>query len=416
MEPAVSDQSAVLQLLSVFGAGLGTSLTPCVYPLIPITLALFGATPEAGRWRAFRLAVTYVLGIATTYTALGVFSAKTGAVFGSFLGNPFVVGALAFFLSLLALYSLDLFQLRGVTKLQGVASSIGGTGFRGAFLMGAVSGLVAAPCAGPWLVVVLGIAAASQSTTWGAVLLFTYALGMGLPFIVLGTFPALLRRVPRSGNWLLGAKFLMASALLGVAFILVRPFLPAFLSGERLPFYPVEHFGAFIIGLSGAFLGWFGFWHNRGLLKFSGAAILAWGICTAFIPPPTQTSHQTAGAVQWFSRIEDALSAAKSRQVVAVVDLYADWCSACKELEKLTFPDPAVQRALRQLVTARIDFTVDSPANGALAEQYKVVGLPCILFLDSEGRELPGSRITGFVSASEFVNHLKRVVPQAVAD
>lgn len=406
MEPTVVAESAISQLLSVFGAGIGTSLTPCVYPLIPITLALFGATAEAGRLRSFLLSVTYVLGIAATYTALGIFSAKTGAIFGSLLGHPVIVIALVVFLLLLTLYSLDLVSIGGVAQLQRVASAIGGKGYRGAFLMGSVSGLVAAPCAGPWLVVVLGIAAASKSTVWGAVLLFTYALGMGLLFIALGTFPALIGRIPRSGNWLLGVKLVMASALLCVALVLVGPFLSAELRGEFLANIPLV---AGVLGALALGLGWFGFQRKSGALRFGAALLLAWTVNGAILHPSSEAGGGNSAAIRWLPSLEAALETARTEKKIALVDLFAEWCGACKELETVTFPATAVQSELRHFVIARVDFTLDSPANGALAERYKVVGLPCILFLDENGDEIPNSRITGFLSPAEFAAHTHRV-------
>jgi len=406
MDPSVVGESAIAQLLSVFGAGIGTSLTPCVYPLIPITLALFGATAETGRLRSFLLSLTYVLGIAATYTALGIFSAKTGAVFGSLLGHPVIVAFVVGFLVLLTLYSLDVIAFGGVSRIQRFASTIGGKGYRGAFLMGTVSGLVAAPCAGPWLVVVLGVAAASKSTAWGAILLFTYALGMGLLFIALGTFPSLLKRIPRSGNWLMVVKFLMAVALLCVALVLVAPFLTPGLRGEYLT---THRYITLISGLLALAIGWIGFRRKSGLGTFFAALLLAWTINGAVLHSGSGATTRDSTDTHWFTSLEATLEAARSEKKIAVVDLFAEWCGACKELDKVTFPDAAVKAELRYFTAGRVDFTIDSPANGALAERYGVVGLPCILFLDGTGTEIPNSRITGFMTPQEFIAHTQRV-------
>lgn len=406
MGPTIAGDSAISQLLSVFGAGVGTSLTPCVYPLIPITLALFGATAEAGRLRSFLLSLTYVFGIAATYTALGIFSAKSGAVFGSLLGHPLVVTLVVTFLVSLSLYSLDLIAFTGVSRMQRFASTIGGKGYRGAFLMGTVSGLVAAPCAGPWLVVVLGIAAASKSTAWGALLLFTYALGMGLLFIALGTFPSLLKRIPRSGNWLMAVKFLMAAALLCVALVLAGPFLPAGLRGDE--FLSSPHV-ALISGALASVLGWFAFRRDRGALKFMAALLLAWTISGAYLHSGSSSLGGATTDTQWLTSLEAAVDTARTEKKIALVDLFAEWCGACKELDTVTFSDAAVKAELQHFITARVDFTVDSPANGALAERYSVVGLPCILFLDGTGAELPNSRISGFMTPTELIAHTQRV-------
>jgi thiol:disulfide interchange protein DsbD len=395
----------MIQLLSVFIAGVGTSLTPCIYPLIPITLAVFGATADVGRARGALLALVYVVGIAVTYTALGLVSAKTGSVFGAFLGEPLVVGALVACLVLLALYTLDLVQLGSLGALQNIASKLGGRGFRGAFIMGAVSGLVAAPCAGPALVVILGIAAASGSTPWGALLLFTYALGMGTIFILLGTFPALLRRVPRSGTWLLGVKFIMACAILTVGFYLAAP-----LAGAALGLEHLRRSAALtaVLGLLACGVGVWALSRNYAAPKLASAVVLAWISIALLVPAPPGSEHGGTDR-RWLTSFDHALAEARATGKIALIDLYADWCAACKELEHKTFPAPEVSAALDDFVTARIDFTSDTPETTALAERYSVVGLPCLLFLDGAGRELPKSRVTGFMAPGEFRAHLDAV-------
>jgi len=276
--------------------------------------------------------------------------------------------------------------------------------------MGTVSGLVAAPCAGPALVVILGIAAASGSTAWGALLLFMYALGMGMLFIVLGAFPALLSRVPRSGGWLLGVKFIMASAILTVGFYLAAPLAGESLGLERLRASGV--LGA-ALGVSAGGLAVWGLRRNYAAPKVAAAFIVAW-ISSALIIPGTPGSG-TAGDVRtWATSLDVALSRSKQSGKIALVDLYADWCAACKELEHRTFPAPEVTSALGDFVTTRIDFTTESSETTALAERYNVVGLPCILFLDATGRELPNSRITGFMTPAEFRAHLTEVKKQGV--
>lgn len=409
MAPFGGVDSALTQVVSVFLAGVGTSLTPCIYPLIPVTLAVFGATADAGGWRGFRLALTYVLGIAAMYTTLGLFSAKTGAVFGALLGDPTVIGGLVAVLVVLALYTLDLVPLGSVGALQNLAAKIGGRGYRGAFLMGTVSGLVAAPCAGPALVVILGIAAAAGSTAWGAVLLFSYALGLGLLFIVLGTFPSLLGRLPRSGAWLIGVKFLMAAAILAVAFYLAAP-----LAGAALRFDLAASAPWLTLGLALA-AGGLALWsirRDRALGKFCAAVLLAWSV-TAGVTARTTPLGSVGDARTWIPTLDGALAEAKRTGAIALVDLYADWCAACKELEHQTFPAPSVAEALTNFVTARIDFTTETPLSADLAARYNVVGLPCILFLDGEGRELPDTRVTGFMGPAEFRAHLDAVRARA---
>jgi len=413
MEGTLADQAALAQLWAAFSAGVATSLTPCVYPLIPITLALFGATAETGRGRSLLLALTYVTGIATTYTLLGVVSARTGALFGSLLGNPVVVAILSLLLFLLTLSTLDLVQAGFLGRLQGVAGRIGGRGFRGAFLMGTVSGLVAAPCAGPLLAVVLSIAAASQDAVWGGVLLFTYAIGMGLLFIVLGAFPGLIRRLPRSGTWLLGVKFLSGAALLMVVLFLTAPFGADEVFGRPELRQTSVFAGLVALGVGVAVVAYRREVHLLKLIAAMVIAVAGYGRFIATPPHPAPTTAGTTGEVRWITEFEPALQAAAKSGRIVMVDLFAEWCAACKELDALTFPDPGVQEMLqRNFVAARLDFTHLDEASEAIMSRYKVVGLPCILFLDGAGAEVPNSRITGFVPPAELLRHLENVRPK----
>ncbi|MBN8550674.1 MAG: thioredoxin family protein [Deltaproteobacteria bacterium] len=400
MSPDFESGSALTQLFAAFNAGILTSLTPCIYPLIPITLAIFGCCKEVSRRQRFFLALCYVLGIAATYTLLGVISAKTGGIFGSFLSNPWAIAVLSILLILLALFSLDIVKLSALSKLQNSASRIGGKGFRGAFLMGTVSGFVAAPCAGPVLVVILGVAAAQQSSAWGALLLFTYALGMGLLFILLALFPLLLDRLPRSGNWLHAVKFLTAALLFAVVLFITQPFHVPYVL-ETLSDY---HWALFVVAILSFFAAMWAYRLHHGALKCVAAILFA---CSAFYLTLPAPQHS------WAARIEEGLSAAEQRSTLVMVDMYADWCAACKELDAKTFSDPEVKERLAKFALVRVDFTLDSDYTTKLTEQYDVAGLPCLLFLTANGKEIPDSRITGFLEPQEFLKHLDAIEKRA---
>lgn len=398
-----SASTPITQLTQAFIAGLGTSFTPCVYPLIPITLSVIGARAARSRREAFTVSAAYVFGICCTYTVLGMASAYTGALFGSALGNPYVVFALSLLLFLLACSSLDLFSSQSLSKLQNAASKWGGSGLRGAFVMGTVSGLVAAPCVGPVLVLILGVAATSGQTLWGALLLFVYSLGFGSIFLLLGAFPQLLNKLPRSGNWLIAVKIIIAAALLTALLFIAERFTlgqisPALLSRDQL----------IICGAFGALLS------TYLLLKTSAKSLR---LCIAlslalFISPfaffhPLPTNH----ALVWRTSIEEVLAliptAKRSHHAVAMIDFSADWCAACKELEAKTFQDPAVITELQKLLLARIDFT---EPDEVLSERYNIQGLPAVLFLDAEGKEIPNSRVSGFMGPEEFLAHIAPLI------
>ncbi|MCO6432153.1 MAG: thioredoxin family protein [Deltaproteobacteria bacterium] len=401
------DGPIYIQLLTAFGFGFLSSFTPCVFPLIPITLSLFGVRDDLSRLKRFGLSVCYVLGICLTYTVLGIISAKTGAVFGSFLGNLWVVAILVLLLTALALYTLDAFQFPALAKMQTSASKIGGKGPLGAFLMGAVSGVVAAPCVGPALVVILGIAASSNNVYWGAALLLAYSLGLGLIFIALGTYSGLMRKMPRAGNWMFAVKFIMAIALILVALFLGQRLF----ASSLLALNTQEHLLTLLfIENAGLLLAWVAIRRNLGLLKFIAAVMISVALFEVIFPD----KHATAGHSEqiWHTALESALSAAAQENRVAMVDLYADWCAECKKFDHLTFSDESVKSALKKFTLARIDFT-DTTTQHALmiTEKYGVVGLPCIMFLQADGSELPATRITGFLDAPSFLQHLQGIPP-----
>src|SRR5215467_12551293 len=208
----------------VFLGGLFTALTPCVYPLIPITVGVFGARKASGRGKSILLTSSYVLGMAAVFAALGVLAARTGQAFGSILGDPRFAIGLAIFLAILASSMFGAFELTLPSGLTQRLNAVGGAGLAGAFLMGAVSGFLAAPCTGPVLAGLLAFVAKSQSIALGAALLFVYALGIGVPFVLIGVFAL---RLPKGGAWMEWVKSVLGVALLALAANYVKDAIPS---------------------------------------------------------------------------------------------------------------------------------------------------------------------------------------------
>ncbi len=398
------DDGSYLSFLYAFLAGILSSLTPCVYPLIPITLAIFGAHGETSRLRAASLSLSYVSGIAITYTTLGIISARTGALFGSLLSNPYITLCVVALLIYLALFTLDLVPIPFLGSLQTSASTVGNRGLLGAFLMGTLSGVVAAPCVGPVLVVILGIIASEKDALWGGALMLCYSLGLGVLFVILGIFSGLLSKLPRSGTWLVGIKFLISASVFGFAFYL--------LFTSHLPSIPIQLLGkgsyTWII-LGGTLIA---IWKFKGLdnkfisASFAGIIGLAGALTLTFA---TLTKLPVGNPTTY----SEALAQSEAVNKIILLDLYADWCGACKELEALTFPDPKVKDLLSKFVFGRIDMTEQSKDDDELLAKYSVIGLPCLLFLNSQGEEIPGSRITGFLPPQKFAERLNEVLSQA---
>lgn len=222
-------------LLLVFLGGIATSLTPCVYPLIPVTVGVFGATKTDSRLHALLLSLTYVGGMVVTYTALGVVAAMTGGLFGAALQSPWVIGGIALLFVALSFSMLGLFELRLPAGLQNRLSNAGRSGWTGALVMGLVAGLIAAPCVGPVLAGVLLFVAENREPLIGAVLLSTFALGMGVLFIVIGTFSGLVQRMPTSGTWMEVVKAVFAIIFIALAVFYLAPHFPFFAELQDAP-------------------------------------------------------------------------------------------------------------------------------------------------------------------------------------
>lgn len=396
--------ATVLEIGAAYGAGLLSSLTPCVYPLIPITIALFACEDRpAARRTAFIRALCYVLGIAASYTALGVICAQTGALFGSIFQHLWVQAVGAALLVALALLTLEIIPPSVFAPLQNSASRVGGKGPVGLFLIGAMSGIVAAPCVGPVLVGLLSIAAASQNPAWGATLLFFYSLGLGTLFLVLGTFSGLLASLPRSGRWLGAVKVVLATGILYTALVFARPLVSPFVQGDTTL--------ATIVCTLFTLAAW-GIGARRQSARviacgsfFAAAALyLPFGLPGS--DPDRPFAAAAASSTQWSSSFDQGLQLARERNFLIVVDLWAEWCAACHELERQTFSHPEVKKQLTRFIPVRVDFTDDSDDSDRISERFKVIGLPTVLFLTPEGAEIPNSRITGFVPPDEFARHL----------
>ncbi|MCB0339531.1 MAG: thioredoxin family protein, partial [Bdellovibrionales bacterium] len=386
----------------------------CVYPLIPITVCLFGARNEASRLRAFLLGVSYVLGMAVTYTTMGMVSALGGVLFGSLISHPIVVLFSVALLLLLALATLDAIPFSFGSKLCSQASKVSHHGLGGAFLMGLVSGIIAAPCVGPIVVVILGLAAASQSPLWGGCLLFVYSLGLGTLFLLLAVFSQLACKLPRPGKWLVGVKFLLALCIILVAIHLLFPLtgilFPGLMQGDRVDLL-------LLVGLISLGFAVLAYSLDNAGLKTISAILLAICIYHGAIahPKPGMSQSILENEVEsdlklkWHSSLQRAIGLAETKNSLIMIDSFADWCAACKELDAHTFSDRNVQAELRKLVLVKIDFTNETEQNKAIQAAFSIVGLPAVIFLDSSGTEIPGTRISGFIPPDEFISHLKSV-------
>lgn len=410
---ALSGGNLWFAFIFVFGAGIITSLTPCVYPLIPITVSIFGASESTGILKSFSLSLVYVFGIVLTYSVLGVVVASTDAVFGQIMANPWVIGPVCLILVALGLSMLGVYEIRLPSNLQNNLNSVGGTGFVGALAMGTVAGIIAAPCTGPALAAVLSYIAnineddQIRKIILGLSLMSTYALGMGLLFICIGTFSGLISSLPKSGGWMYILENIFGIAIITMALYFLKDlevFTPVKGLLQKTFPYLVVLGGLWLSDLTQRFRG---LSRPVQLRKAFGVLIAVVGAFLVILGPqqPAAGPHLT-----WdYDNEPAALEAAKKEDKLVMLDFYATWCAACNELDHKTFSNQEVIDRLENYVTVKLDFSTKS--DEVLTEKYKIVGLPVVIFMDAQSNIY--ERIEGFVKPEEMLKIIDKVEAKA---
>jgi thiol:disulfide interchange protein DsbD len=401
---------------AAFAGGLLTALTPCVYPLIPITVSIFGARHAGSRLQAAALSALYVLGIAVTYSALGVGAALTGQAFGSVMANPWVVAGVAAVLAAMAVSMFGAFDLALPQGLQARLTGFGGAGLAGSFGMGLVAGIIAAPCTGPVLAAALAVIASKGSVPYGLGVMFPYALGMGLPFFLIGAFSL---SFPKSGPWMEAVKSVFGIALLAAAAAFARDAIPA----ARAAFSGAKEAAIAAAAVAGVGV-LFGALHRsfragarEAALKGAGVLLLVGGI--VYATGAADARARKVSGLAWLHDEAAAIAQARAEGRPLLVDFWAEWCVACKELDKHVWSDPRVQAKAARFVPLKLDGTGDAPWFRALVSKYDVAGMPTVVFVDARGRESP-ARVVGAVSPEEMLKYLEAAeiacdAPAAVA-
>ena len=391
--------------------GLGLAFTPCVLPMVPILSSIIvGEGEKTGRGRGLALSLCYSLGMAIVYTALGVAAGLAGEGLAAALQNPWVLGAFGILMAVLALSMFGVYELQVTaalqTRLAAASGRRAGGKLAGVFAMGAISALIVGPCVAAPLAGALVYISQTRNVLIGGTALFSLAVGMSVPLVLVGVSAGAL--LPRAGAWMDAVKRFFGVLLLAMAWWLVSPVVPGI----------VQMAGWTLLGIAyGIYL----LRHHKGWLArtvaivFIGAGVVQMvGVATRARDPLAPLARITgSGEALRFTRIGSVADLdrvlADTRGKTVMLDFYADWCVACKEMEKLTFIDPSVQLRLENTILLQADVTANNANDKLLLKRFHLFGPPGIIFFDRHGKEIPDSRVIGFQNSQKFLTSLDKL-------
>lgn len=391
----LEDSGIVIALLLVFLGGLALNLTPCVYPLIPITVGYFGGQSEGRTSKLFVLGILYVLGMSVTYSVIGVVTSLSGAVFGALLQNPIVVLFIVAVFIALSLSMFGVYEFKLPSSWEAKAGSAK-SGAGGALFMGLTMGIVAAPCIGPFVLGLVTFVAAKGDPLYGFLMFFVLALGLGTPYLFLAIFSGKIKELPRAGFWMEAVKHIFGFILLGMALYFAAPLIPKEYNVYILPIYGI---------IAGLILLIFDRKGNEikgfRIFKYVFSILVIAVSVYALIPSEKQSPD-------WQTFTEEKYQSALNNNQKILIDFYADWCIPCKELDALTFSDERVIDETKSYAAFKIDMTQTmSERTEKIRNKFDIVGMPTVLLIDTKGNE--AKRLTGFVDADEFLEILSRI-------
>nr|PZN25259.1 MAG: disulfide bond formation protein DsbD [Pseudomonadota bacterium] len=394
----------VYAALAALVGGLLVSLTPCVYPMIAVTVSVFGARQARSRWEGAALSLAFVAGIVAMFVPLGVLAGLSGSMFGAVLQNRWVLVGIALLFLALAASMFGAFELALPSGLTNRLAQLGGIGYKGAFALGLACGLIASPCTGPVLTGILTWIAKERSAPLGAAAMGAFALGLGIPFFLVGTFAI---QLPKSGRWMVHVKSTLGIVLVVVALHFLGTAFPQLTSWLRPG--PVVYGVAAALVVLGLLFGAV----HRDFAEIGAAVKVAKGTGIVFASAGafalvTALATPSATLSWWSGDVEAARAEALRSGRPLLIDFTAAWCGACKQLDRETFAAPSVQPEISRFVAVKVDATNDEdPKVEATLERYGVVGLPTVLIFDSEGRE--AIRYTDFVPPGQFLEAIRRI-------
>ncbi len=389
--------------LAALAGGFVVSLTPCVYPMVAVTVSVFGASKAKSRWAGAALSAAFVAGIIAMLVPLGVSAGMSGAIFGSLLQSRVVVLGIAALFLLLSSAMFGAFEFALPAALTNRLAVMGGIGYKGAFLLGMGCALIATPCTGPVLTGILAFIAKTRSPGLGAGAMAAFGLGLGVPFFAVGAFAI---QLPKSGAWMVHVKSILGIALVVFALHFMSSAFPVLtrFAHPSLLFFALMA-GAVALGtVLGAVHREFG--EPGTAVKFGkafGIVLVSFGLFMAI-----EGAIKPRDVVTWEHRVEVARGRAARENRPMLVDFGAAWCAACKELDKVTFSSPGVASEMSRFVNVRVDATNDDdPQVSATLASFKVLGLPTVVLFDSHGKE--AARYNDFVPPERFLPAIRAI-------
>jgi thiol:disulfide interchange protein DsbD len=398
----IEERGLLVALLIIFVIGLGLNLTPCVYPLIPITISYFGAQVSGSKGKKVLMAVVYILGMSVTYSVLGLVAALTGGVFGSLLQSPIVVAILVLVFIALALSMFGLYEIR---IPQSIANFSGKNrqGYMGTAIMGLTVGFIAAPCIGPLVLSLLVYVGQIGNPFLGFIMFFILSIGLGFPYIFLALFSSSITKLPRSGEWMEGVKVIFGLMMLGLALYTAQPLMSPKIYDILFPLFLILA-GAYLILVDRKAINAVTFTRIKYAIAIAG---IIWGASNLQFGKEEQVM---AGKLEWQmldsqKQIDESIS--KSTGKPTMIDFYADWCAQCKELDKYTYVDPKIIELSKKFNNIKIDLT---KGDKEIESKFKIQGLPVVAFIDKNGKEIEDIRVTGFLKPSEFQKVMEKAL------
>ncbi|MCX6580353.1 MAG: protein-disulfide reductase DsbD [Candidatus Aminicenantes bacterium] len=401
------ERKSFLLFLLVFAAGFLTSFTPCVYPVIPIVMGYIGTRSGSSKLKGFYLSIFFVLGLALVYSVFGVIAATTGTMMGLSFQNPLVVIIIAAIFILMGLSLAGLFEIPVPSSISSKVQSGHKSEIIGSLLVGGVSGIIAAPCVGPVLIALLSWISQTGNILLGFWLTFTFSLGLGVIFLIVGTFSGVVSAMPRGGNWMNYVKYFFALLLLGGGIY--------FLSTITAEWLDYLLWGIFLIAAA-VFMGLLKpleedagiksklFKILLALILFTGAFFFMKSLEMKYFPAKYSPVAVDKVHLPWLADLEEGKKVSLAENKIMMIDTYADWCVACKELDEYTFSTPEVSERLKGFVLVKLDFTKKSEANEALRKLLGIIGMPTVMFFNPEGKEI--KRFSGFMERDNFLSFL----------